>query len=460
MWTPSLDDRKGPKYLRIVDAMADDIYAGLLPVGERLPTHRDLAWRLGVTVGTVSRAYAEGERRGLLIGEIGRGSFVRGGARSVRNLAMPDDGGPQAIELGMNIPPPSVVPPDFAASMAEISASSAIGDLLTYQPHVGRWSHRVAGARWLAQRGINAPADQIVVICGAQHGICAALMALAEPGEVILTESLTWPGTRALANLLQLTIKPVEMDEGGLVPDALDAACRANGARLLYIQPTLHNPTSITLSVDRRQAIARIAERYGLTIIEDDVYGQLPPQPPPPVAVFAPDRTVYLTASSKSVAPGLRVGFASLPEDRIMRFAAAGRAISWMAPPVMAELLARWIDDGSVSAITARIREDVAERQAIAAQLLSDFTSTMSPGSFHVWLTLPAPWRAPECVAAAKMRGLALAPTELFVPGRGDPPDGLRISLTAPASHADLARGLTTLAALLRDRPAPCLSEA
>ena len=178
MWMPSLDARTGPKYLRIVEAMADDINAGRLPVGARLPTHRDLAWRLGVTVGTVSRAYAEGERRGLLIGEIGRGSFVQAGARSVRSLAMPGEGGPQAIELGMNIPPPSILPAEFSTALTDIMASPTISELLAYQPHVGRWSHRVAGAAWLAQRGVDVPADQVVVISGAQHGICAALMAL------------------------------------------------------------------------------------------------------------------------------------------------------------------------------------------------------------------------------------------------------------------------------------------
>lgn len=460
MWMPSLDNRHGPKYLRIVEAMAADIEAGRLPVGERLPTHRDLAWKLGVTVGTVSRAYAEGERRGLLVGEIGRGSFVQAGSRSARGLAMPDEGGPQAIEFGMNRPPPALPPPEFAEALTALAAAPALGELLTYQPHAGRWSHRVAGARWLARRGLEVPPDRVLVTSGAQHAICTALMALAEPGETILTESLTWPGTRALANLLQLTLKPVEMDEEGVLPDAFEAACRANGARIFYTMPTLHNPTTATLSIERRQAIAGIADRYGITILEDDVYGMLQVGAPPALAAYAPDRTIYITATSKSVTPCLRVGFVALPEDRIMRFGAAGRAINWMAPPVMAEILAGWIMDGRVDGLTARIRSDVDARQAVAVRCLDGFAYAMAPGSFHAWLSLPDPWRAPDIVTAGRQRGLALSSTEIFVPARGDVPHAVRVSLTAPPTHADLERGLTTLAALLRDRPAPCLAEA
>ena len=460
MWMPSLDARSGPKYLRIVEAMADDINTGRLPVGARLPTHRDLAWRLGVTVGTVSRAYAEGERRGLLVGEIGRGSFVQAGARSARGLAMPGEGGPQGIELGMNIPPSSILPGEFAAALADIAATTSLSDLLTYQQHVGRWSHRVAGAKWLARRGIEVPEDQIVVISGAQHGVCAALMALAEPGETVLTESLTWPGTRAVASLVQLTLKPVEMDEQGLLPDAFDAACRATGARLYYAQPTLQNPTTATLPPDRRQAIADIAERYDVTIIEDDIYGMLPVDAPPALAAYAPHRTVYIASGSKCVAPGLRIGFAALPEDRVMRFSAAGRAINWMAPPLMGELLARWIDDGSVEAMTGRIRTEVEARHAIATRWLDGFSYAMGPSSFHAWLSLPEPWRAQDLVIAGRRRGLALSPTELFVPGRGETPHAIRVSLTAPPTQEDLSRGLSVLVDLLRDGPELCLAEA
>lgn len=460
MWLPSLDRRHGPKYLRIVEAMSDDIEAGRLPVGERLPTHRELAWQLGVTVGTVSRAYAEGERRGLLVGEIGRGSFVQAGARSARGLAMPDEGGPQAIELGMNRPPDAIPPAEFADALRELANGPELGELLTYQSHAGRWPHRVAGAQWLARRGLDVPPDRVLVTSGAQHAVCATLMALAEPGETVLTEALTWPGSRALANLLQLTLKPVETDEAGIVPEAFEAACRANGARLYYALPTLHNPTTVTLSADRRAEIARIAERYRITIIEDDVYGMLPPSAPPALAAYAPDRTIYITSSSKSVTPCLRVGFVALPEDHLMRFSAAGRAVNWMAPPMMAELLARWIVDGRVDDLAARIRTVVEERQAIAARCLDGFTYTTTPGSFHAWLALPEPWRPADLVAAGRVRGLHLTSTELFVPARSETPNRLRVSLTAPKTDAALERGLTTLAALLRDRPDPCLAEA
>jgi DNA-binding transcriptional MocR family regulator len=460
MWLPSLSDRTGPKYLRIADALAEDIYAGRLPVGERLPTHRDLAWRLGVTVGTVSRAYAEAERRGLLVGEVGRGSFVRAGARSAATLAMPDEGGPQAIELGINRPPAALSAPEFAAAMAELAQSPELGELLNYHAHTGRWQHRAAGAAWIARRGLAVGTEQVLVTSGAEHAIAAALMALTDPGDTVLVEQLTWSGTRALASLLRLTLKPVAMDEEGLLPDSFEAACRATGARLLYTTPTIHNPTAAMLSADRRAEIARIAREYGVTIVEDDIYGFLDEQAPPPLCHYAPERGIYITAASKSLAPGLRVGFAAMPADRLGRFSAAARATNWMAPPVMAEILARWIADGTADVLAERMRREAAARQRLAARLLDGFSYQATPSSFHLWLQLPEPWRAPDLVAVARQRGVSMTSTELFVPGRGDTPHAVRVTLTAARDHAELERGLMLLIDLLQSRPEPCLAVA
>jgi DNA-binding transcriptional MocR family regulator len=460
MWLPSIADRTGPKYLRIADALAEDIYAGRLAVGERLPTHRDLAWRLGVTVGTVSRAYAEGERRGLLVGEVGRGSFVRAGARSSATLAMPELVEPDFIELAINRPPAHLVPAEFAAAMAEVAASPDFPDLINYQAHTGRWSHRVAGAAWLGQRGLEVPAERVLVTGGAQHGAAATLMALADAGETLLVEELTWSGTRALASLLRLALKPVAMDEHGLLPDALEAAAKASGARLAYLQPTNQNPTTATMPPARRREIAEVATRCGLTLIEDDIYGFLDPEPPAPLASLSPQNTVYITSASKCLAPALRVGFVALPEDRVGRFSAAARATNWMAPPVMAEILARWIADGTAAALIQRISGETAARQAVAARLLDGMSFRAAPAGMHIWLTLPEPWRAQDAVAAARAEGVSLPATDLFVPGRAETPHAIRLALAATKDHAELERALTIIRRLLETRPEPCLAVA
>jgi DNA-binding transcriptional MocR family regulator len=459
-WQPRLDDRQGPKYLRIADALTEDIYAGRLSVGERLPTHRDLAWDLGVTVGTVSRAYAEAERRGLITGEVGRGSYVRAGARSTATLAMPDIGTSAAIEMAINRPPSHIVAPIFAAAMEKQSRSNLLSELINYQPHTGRWEHREAGAQWCRQRGLEVTTQDVLIINGVEHGIVSCLMAMADPGETVLVEELTWSGTRALSSLLRLNLKPVAMDEHGMLPDALEAAVRASGARLMYINPTLQNPTSTILSAERRRAIAEIAHRYGLMIIEDDIYASLNPDVPPPMAHFAPDHTVYLTGSSKTMAPALRFGFAAMPQHWIGRFSAASRANNWMAPPVMGEIVCDWIRDGTADRIAAEMRQEIAARHAIARRALSGQTYQLAPGAFHCWLTLPEPWRASEVVAAGKRHGLSLAATDLFVPGRGATPHALRIALSATADHAELESGLHGLVSIIEGEPEPRLAVA
>lgn len=460
MWMPRVDDRPGPKYVRIADALAEDIYAGRLAVGERLPTHRDLAWRLGVTVGTVSRAYAEAERRGLVVGEVGRGSFVRAGARSAAMLAMPDVGGPQTIELGINRPPIGIAETALAEAMVELGRSPRLGDLVNYQAHTGRWEHRMAGARLIGRRGHAVDPEIVLVTSGAEHAIAATLTALCDPGDTVMVEQYTWSGTRALASLLRLGLKPVAMDEEGMLPDAFEAACKTTGSRVLYTTPEIQNPTAAVLGEDRRREIAAIARRHDVTIIEDDVYGLLPEHPQIPIAALAPERTVYINGASKTMAPAMRVGFVAVPQDRVGRFTAAARATNWMAPPLMAEIVSRWIDDGTAELLATRTRAVAGRRQKVAARMLRDFRYQTMPAAFHVWLELPEPWRAQDAVAAARMRNVSLTSTELFVPGREETPHALRLSLTASRDEAELERGLGILVETLKASPEPFLAVA
>src|SRR5205814_2273898 len=155
-WAPEIRQRKGPRYLAIAEALAEDAGAGRLRPGARLPTHRELADHLGLTVGTVTRAYAEAARRNLISGEVGRGTV--------------------------------------------------------------------------------------------QHGMTAVLAALLGPGDLVLTEALTYPGMKNLAGLLSLRLEGVVLDEQGMRPDALAAACRARVAKAVYCVPTLQNPTTSVMS--------------------------------------------------------------------------------------------------------------------------------------------------------------------------------------------------------------------
>src|SRR5215472_1250910 len=224
-WFPNLSTFSGPRYRAIADALAADMQAGRLKPGARLPTHRDLAYRLGVTVGTVTRAYAEAQRRGLLEGHVGRGSFLAGPVRSSNLLSMPEPEASGMIELGLAFPPQ---PSDelLQRSLAELSRQPGIARLLNYQSHAGMAHHRAAGAAWVRRHGLEVPADRVIVTAGAQHGLCIVAGTLLKPGDLLLSEGLTYPGLRAVGELFKLRLKGLPLDDGGIIPEALESICR------------------------------------------------------------------------------------------------------------------------------------------------------------------------------------------------------------------------------------------
>lgn len=300
----------GPKYLAIAEVIAQEIRSGTIMAGERLPTHRDLAYRLGVTVGTVSRAYGEIGRRGLTSGEVGRGTYVSLGRAetTVFDIRRPY-GAPGIIDMSMNRPSVGKAGEYMARTLADISTSNGISVLSEYQPACGMPTHREAGAKLLATIGLNAGPEDIIMTNGAQHGMAALFMSLLNAGDLLLTEKLTYPAVKALARSMNLQLRGLEMDGEGLLPEAFEDACKTSGAKALYTMPTLHNPTNAIQGEQRRRDLAAIAEKYGVAVIEDDVYGFLPSDRPPPLVSFAPEQGYFLTSTAKSVAPGLRIGY-------------------------------------------------------------------------------------------------------------------------------------------------------
>ena len=462
IWHPDIDSRPRPRYRAIAAALAEDIERGGLEPGQRLPTHRDLAYRLGVTVGTVSRAYAEAGRRGLIAGEVGRGTFVRGPKEAGPGLASlfqqaSDEDRRELIDLSLNLPALGDQVEVLATALARLGRSAGLSELLFYQPEAGRPAHRAAAAAWLGRWVAGATPERVIVTCGAQHAIAVALSALTSPGDVVLTESLTWTGVKALASLMHLKLEGVAIDHDGLLPEALEAACMSSAARVLYCMPTLHNPTASIMPTARRAEIVEIARRYDLAIIEDDVYSHLPTAAPAPLSSLAPERSYYLTSASKSLAPGLRVGFLLAPEEMVERVAAGVRATTIIAPTLPAEIVATWITDGTAERQIEWQRREAAARQAIAAATLGAATRH-GHTCCHLWLELPAPWRARDFADRARERGVLVTPADLFMAGRSPAPHAVRVSLGAARDRGRLEKGLAILAEMLEARPTPRLS--
>ncbi len=450
IWTPELGETAAPAYARIADALAEDVRRGALAAGTRLPTQRALANRLGVGLGTVTRAYAEAEARGLIEAVVGRGSFV---ARA--KSAAADDG---LIDLSRNIAPLRPAAGALRGVMAAMARRGDLAERLDYAPDAGFLADRRAAASWLRATAnfATADAERLILTAGAQQAIAVALAALCRPGDALVVEAATFNGVKLVAAQMGLRLAPAAMDAEGLTPEALERAASDSGARVAYLQP-FQNPTARVMSLQRRRDIAETARRLGLVLIEDDLYGpHVAELGLPPLAALAPDLTAYVSGLSKSLAPGVRIGFLIMPDRRRDAALEALRAQTFGAPSFGAVLATQWIESGAAlegfAAIQAELRGRAALAHAALGGMIEPTAHTASP---HVWLPL-GELDAERVAGQAIRAGVRLTPPRAPFVG-GVPVDGLRLCLGAAADRAALARGLAVLRAALV--PGRALSE-
>ena len=459
IWLPRIEEGAAPLYLAIADALQKDLESGVLSAGSRLPTHRDLANYFGVTVGTVSRAYAEAERRGLISGEVGRGTFVRGGEVEDHGW-----GGAAASEesavIDLSLATPWSIPGEgelLANTLRQISEEHNPDDLLRYDPETATLSQRAGVAAWITRTGMPARPEQTIVTVGAQHAMTVLFSTLLRPGDTVVTGELTYPGMKGIAQMLGLRIRGVVMDREGLLPDSLDVACRESSPKALYCVPTIQNPTCAIMSQERRQEIARVAQTHDLLIVEDDVHAFLLDSAPRPLSLAAPERSIHLSTISKSVTFGLRTGFIVAPDRLVERIRAGVRSTIWMPAPLTTELTARWLTDGTADHIAAIKREEVRARNTLVREVLgSRYDLQGHESALHFWLQLPEPWRSDECVGQAKQRGVLVAGAEAFAIGRQNVPHAVRVCIGSVPQRDDLRRGLEILGEVLEGCSDPC----
>jgi DNA-binding transcriptional MocR family regulator len=296
-----------------------------------------------------------------------------------------------------------------------------------------------------------------MVAGGAQTALYALARALLQPGDGVCAPFLTYPGLKAIAEQVKLRLVPVGLDEDGIDPAAFEEICRRDKPRALYCVPTIHNPTTLTMPLKRREEVVQIARRYGVLIIEDDAYGALPREAPPPLAALAPDITWHIATLSKCVTPALRIAYVVTPSlADTLRLAAEIRAMALMVSPLMAALATRWILDGTLEDITAAIREESAARQQVARRVLQGLDFLADPEGHHLWLKLPERWRQADLNIYARQSGLALVPSDAFAVGPA--PDAIRVSLGAAMNRAILERGLNLLSTVLSHGPSALAS--
>lgn len=445
IWLPRLAPRAGPRFLQIADALQQAVAEGVLKAGDRLPPQRQLAAQLDVDLTTVTRAYDEARRRNLLEGRGARGTYV----------AAPKVELTSVLDLSMNTPPhPDGVDFDdlLKQGLSQVLMRADNELLMTYHLGGGSATDREAGAKWIKPMFGRMSPEHVVVCPGAQAAIAALILALTEPGDVILAEPTGYPGLRAAATEFGRRIVPVRTDKHGMLPQALEEACRQHAPRFVYLNPTLQNPTTVTMPEKRRKELAAVARRCGVRIVEDDPYWLLAESPPPPIATFAPEHVYYISTLSKCLTPGLRVAFVVVrdPSER-QRFLAALRSFALMVAPLTAALATQWILDGSADKLMAGVRDEARVRHNMARDILAGRYEGAGDG-LHVWVELPAYWQSYQLARAAEKEGLTVTPAEAFTMN-GEFVNAIRISLGSIKDRGRLQLGLQRLSQLLARRP-------
>lgn len=439
-WTPRLANIEANAAERLVLALADDIIEGRLTGGDRLPAHRDLAWKLGVGLGTVTKAYAVLERRGLTRSVKGRGTFV----------AIQEAHNDRQIDLSSNAPPATLNARILAKTLTGIARKIDADHFNLYAPPTGHLEHRRVLARWLKTLGLTVDPSHLALTSGARQALSLAFDLACGPKGLLLTERITYPGAIAFARRKGYRMQGVEIDAEGMVPEALTAVLEgmaSSGGTAIYLTPTLHNPTTATMGAARRQAIADICRRAGVWIIEDGVYAASA-EALPPLAALAPEISFHVNGLSKSLGPGLQIGVLTLPAG--MDDAAQGALQDVpMAPSALScAVVEDWLTTGIISSIQRDLRHEARRRSRLAISLLGTSELVSHPDAYNVWLPMEHDAANRFTFAAATM-GIKLTPPGSMMVSPDERASGIRLCLGGP-SFDDLTEALTLLAGLLK----------
>ena len=447
-WRPDPGLLHRPAYRSLADQFARAIHDGRLANGARLPPHRQLADELKLSVQTVGRAYEALVRQGLVTGEIGRGTFVKGVRREPEPPYLPQRLG-DVIDLSILKPVCEEMHlTKLKRALAQLAETLPATSALSFRPNVVFPRHRAVAIEWLKLCGLSVSPLNVTLTNGATSGMTVALMTAAPPGSTAATEAIGHHTLLPLASYLGFNLEGLPIDDNGIIPDALDEACRRADIRTVFVQPSASNPTARLMSEARRLALVEVARKHDITIIENDVLGPLIENRPPPIVALAPERTFYVTTFTKITVPGLRVGYLVAP-DRFAAAVANRHLVSnWMATPLVAEIASKWVEDGTAVELMLWQRGALHRRHAIAAEVMANVHYLSHPNSLHLWLPLPDERSEDRFVAQARVEGVGIAPGASFRISDAPWKPAVRVSL-ASTTEEELRSGLSVIANLL-----------
>ena len=447
MWRLSTLDASKPIYLGVVDAIESDIRAGKLQPGQRMPTHRELAKTVGVTIGTASRVYHEAEKRGLVTAVVGRGTFVTVDAGTRHSVI---DVSRDALDWDLGIARPLTgADPDVGAVVRKVLNRRRLPDLMLYPDPQGLPEHRSAGADWLNRFGLRVPPKDVVITAGTQHALSLICNSLMSAGDHIVTDCLTHMGLKAAAQRNGIRLKGVRMDSAGMLPDELDALCNRQAFKALYLSGRIQNPTNREMPHARRLELRDVIRKHGLTLIENDAYGFLSQTPDRNLTSLLPDRSIYISSLSKAFSAGLRIAYVAAPTHITQQLSQGIADTMLFVSPVCAEIASECLRSGLAEASIRKKRELVRKRVALFRDIFTDHVFESLDECLFVWLKLPCFRKAASLEADAAERGIRVMSSMRFAIGASPPVEAVRIALTGVERLTELRKALHALERLI-----------
>jgi 2-aminoadipate transaminase len=459
-----------PLYKQLFEQIAGQIRAGQLARGERLPATRELAGLLGLNRTTVSAAYALLETEGLISGQVGRGSFVTGGATPGSGVDWnallergdspawgPATAGRDTISFAVSRPSRDLFPLDeFRASCETVLARHDLADIL----QLGSPSGYEPLRRYLLEEArrshVASPGDDLLVTNGCQQALDLIGRVLLRPGDTVAVEDPLYPGLKSLLAGMGVQLCGIPAAANGMEPAQLERTFERERPRLLVVTSNFQNPTGLTLPLAARHALLESARRWGVPVIENDAYGELRYSGEPLPALKQLDEsggTVLLRSFSKVSFPGLRVGWVLGPKPLLDRLRHAKEASDLHTDQLSQAVLLEFAESGRLESHRARVLRAGAERLAATLDACRQYLPagsrwTQPEGGMNIWVRLPEPLDAGGLLARAQREGVNYLPGRYFAVSRMDP-GALRLSFAGLAPE-QIRKGLAILGQVIQ----------
>ncbi|WP_079509309.1 MocR-like pyridoxine biosynthesis transcription factor PdxR [Mesobacillus jeotgali] len=467
---------KAPKYKMISDYIKEQITNGTWPVGSRLPSQRELARQFEVNRSTIITALDELAADGLIEGKLGMGTVVINNTWTLMRAVPPVNWNEQ-VELGSHqASKPTVQAINKAESdenLIQLSKGELSKELFPlddmravitkvgqnlepfgYEEPKGNPLLREAISKYLSQKDIKVPTSSILVVSGALQALHLISIGLLERGSTVFLEDPSYINSLSTFQSAGMKLQGIPIDKEGILPEKIENVHQHKNS-VLYCHPTFHNPTGAIMGEKRRQELLKLAENEQIPLIEDDVYGDLWLDNPPPLPIKSHDRhgnVLYLGSLSKSLNPGLRIGWIVGPEAVIDRLADLKMQTDYGTSSISQRAAAEWLSSGLYEKHLLRVRKHLKDRRnAVMLALdkhLSRYAEWEKPsGGFFIWVDFKAE------VALSDLYRKALANGVLINPGRiysNQKSQHFRLSF-ANGRIDDIVKGIAVLESLIED---------